>query len=303
MKKYDLLYRAVVRMRTRTRTKTAADVAEAGRKAWHLWGRLAEEVAPSAVKAAPAAGTAYLGYKGYKKGKEKLEQRRLMKRVEQARKQQMKFGATKEAGPLGALRGAAKATGQFFKEYPAAGFAAVPVVAAGATALVEGIRRSYYAARKGHDFKQMIEANPDFKRRDDQSVRRAFGALHRLNPSFAREPLVAGAWVRHALDSSIGETGMSINPQSAALVSNAYKGRASPSQAAASAIAPSMTGALRVQHVRQKGAPRYDDPDEVNASLYKGAAEDWSSQQQGQQAHEKEFQGKMHEGLGKVWGK
>lgn len=48
---------------------------------------------------------------------------------------------------------------------------------------------------KGRDYKAMMQANPPLQKMPAKEVQKAFSVLHRLNPEFAGDPTVAGAWV------------------------------------------------------------------------------------------------------------
>lgn len=49
-------------------------------------------------------------------------------------------------------------------------------------------------------FKNMINMAPKLKAQDPEMVRAAFNTLHRFNPGYAKDPLVAGTFVQNALD-------------------------------------------------------------------------------------------------------
>jgi hypothetical protein len=60
----------------------------------------------------------------------------------------------------------------------------------------------YDAARRGitksRNYQSMLDANPGLKRLPAKDVQRSFSVLHKLNPEFAAEPSIAGAWVQRA---------------------------------------------------------------------------------------------------------
>lgn len=71
--------------------------------------------------------------------------------------------------------------------------------AAGAGALVGAARKAYMAATKGRHHKQMIEANPDLaeaQQADPTTFNQHYSSLRNLNPVFASDPVVAGAYMR-----------------------------------------------------------------------------------------------------------
>jgi hypothetical protein len=93
-------------------------------------------------------------------------------------------------------------------------------VAAGAPLLVEGIRKAYHAIAKNSRFENMMKITPSLKDEDPNKVRMAFNSLHNLNPGFAKDPLVAGTFVKKTLDTDIGG-GMAVDPQTAASLTGA----------------------------------------------------------------------------------
>lgn len=107
---------------------------------------------------------------------------------------------------------------QFAKNSPMAAKAlgAVGGGAAGvAGAALAGIAYSlagdmYESAKRGltksRDFKSMLQENPDLKSLPSKSVQRAFSVLHRFNPEFASDPVVAGSFVRRS--ATFGDDGM-----------------------------------------------------------------------------------------------
>lgn len=74
----------------------------------------------------------------------------------------------------------------------AAGAAAIGLAGAGAQKL-------YDAATKNRDFKRMLDLNPDLAERHQENPRmfnQMFSTLRTFNPSFSRDPLVAGTYMR-----------------------------------------------------------------------------------------------------------
>lgn len=71
----------------------------------------------------------------------------------------------------------------------------------------------YDAARRGitksRNYQSMMEANPGLKRLPAKDVQRTFSVLHKLNPEFAAEPSIAGAWVQRQAtfgEDALGDT-------------------------------------------------------------------------------------------------
>lgn len=49
---------------------------------------------------------------------------------------------------------------------------------------------------KSRDYKAMLKENPDLHEHPAHSIQRVFNTLHRFNPEFASDPVVAGSFVR-----------------------------------------------------------------------------------------------------------
>jgi len=77
------------------------------------------------------------------------------------------------------------------------------ILGTGAVAAEQLGRSAYEAIRgaltKSRDYKNMLEANPDLSGEDSNMVQRAFNTLHKFNPEMAGDPLVAGGFVRSAV--------------------------------------------------------------------------------------------------------
>ena len=54
--------------------------------------------------------------------------------------------------------------------------------------------------QKASRYKKMVEANPDLGEADPQVTQRAFSTLHKFNPEYASDPMVAGTFVRNVVD-------------------------------------------------------------------------------------------------------
>lgn len=58
----------------------------------------------------------------------------------------------------------------------------------------------YDAAKRGitksRNYQAMLAENPDLKQMPARNVQKAFSVLHKLNPDFASDPTIAGAWVK-----------------------------------------------------------------------------------------------------------
>lgn len=68
----------------------------------------------------------------------------------------------------------------------------------------------YMAATKTRDFSAMMEANPDLaahQERDPAGFNRMFTSLRTMAPEFTQEPMVAGTYMRHAMEAPVEERG------------------------------------------------------------------------------------------------
>lgn len=77
--------------------------------------------------------------------------------------------------------------------------------------LAMGGHKLYLAATKTRDFNSMMEANPDLKQHSQQDpagFNRMFTSLRTFAPEFTREPMVAGAYMRRAMESPVENRGM-----------------------------------------------------------------------------------------------
>jgi hypothetical protein len=85
------------------------------------------------------------------------------------------------------------------------------VGAAGFAGAVGATEKLYLAATKAHDFRQMMEANPDLhahQQADPAGFNRMFTSLRTFAPDFTREPMVAGAYMRNAMEAPEDQRGM-----------------------------------------------------------------------------------------------
>ena len=95
------------------------------------------------------------------------------------------------------------------------GKASVNALTAGAAAAAAGgiglaVSHIVDAATKSHDFKQMLAANEGLHEhyaRDPKKFNMMFSTLRTMNPTFSKDPLIAGAWMLHAVDNPMGIVG------------------------------------------------------------------------------------------------
>jgi hypothetical protein len=83
--------------------------------------------------------------------------------------------------------------------------------AAGFAGAVGATEKMYLAATKTRDFRQMLEANPDLRahqQADPAGFNRMFTSLRTFAPDFTREPMVAGAYMRNAMETPEESRGM-----------------------------------------------------------------------------------------------
>lgn len=89
------------------------------------------------------------------------------------------------------------------------GVAATGVAMALAGDVLDAARRGL---SKSKNYKNMLENNPDLKRKPAASVQKIFSTLHRFNPAFSGDPLVAGSFVRDNLNlGTSDELGVNLN--------------------------------------------------------------------------------------------
>lgn len=111
------------------------------------------------------------------------------------KKAEAKLYLTKTAGPkvMRNWKEIAKGTGAAFGVMTAGGIAM-----ALAGDLYESAKRGL---TRGRDYKNMLKANPDLARASNAVKAKAhFSTLHRFNPEFAKDPNIAGTFVRNAID-------------------------------------------------------------------------------------------------------
>lgn len=105
-------------------------------------------------------------------------------------------------------------------------YLAPAVASAGVAAAGLGIRAGYEAIRdklnKRRDYKSMIDANPALRGMDAKKVDMVYNSLRRLSPTMARDPLIAGSFVRKTIELA-PESGISIDPLTAKTIAEAQK--------------------------------------------------------------------------------
>lgn len=95
------------------------------------------------------------------------------------------------------------------------------LAAAAVTGAAAGVAKGFEAVRerinKARDYKAMLQATPDLRRFDASHTQMMYNSLRTLAPTLARDPLVAGSFVRDAMHLS-PEHGPAIPPQTAKLL-------------------------------------------------------------------------------------
>lgn len=77
---------------------------------------------------------------------------------------------------------------------------ATGTVMAGAAGIGVAANKIYEAVTKRHDFRQMLEYNPDLHEelaKNPKQFNQMFTTLRKFNPQFSADPLVSGHYMRH----------------------------------------------------------------------------------------------------------
>jgi hypothetical protein len=67
-------------------------------------------------------------------------------------------------------------------------------------------KKIYEAATHGHDFRTMLEHNPDLeehRRRDPRLFNQHFTSLRNANPQFSADPIIAGTFMRQMAENPL----------------------------------------------------------------------------------------------------
>lgn len=80
---------------------------------------------------------------------------------------------------------------------------AAPMVVGKAIDLgIAAVQKVRDAANKSRSYREMLEVNPHLHTEDAVQVQRYFNTMHRLNPDFASDPIVAGSFIANQLSMS-----------------------------------------------------------------------------------------------------
>lgn len=118
-----------------------------------------------------------------------------------------------EYGPAEKTAGPLEGFGQNFGKAMVSGLgaaAATSAIGAGAMAA----RALLNAATKSRDFKLMLSHNQDLEdhhRSDPRRFNQMYSSLHTMNPTFAKDPIVAGTYMRQMLESPLNAGGILAN--------------------------------------------------------------------------------------------
>lgn len=120
----------------------------------------------------------------------------------------------KTAGFMGNVQ---QGVAQGMKNLPGAlGQAAVGAAAGGAVGLVgaglgAAASKIMDAVTKRHDFRQMLEYNPELQAHHETNPKffnQVYSSLRTANPSFAGDPIIAGNYMRRMMDAPEGAGGL-----------------------------------------------------------------------------------------------
>jgi len=84
------------------------------------------------------------------------------------------------------------------------GAGATAIVGAGGAAAQLGMSKAYDAITKAQDFKLMLEHNPDLAEHhtnDPRTFNQLYSSLRTVNPAFAKDPIIAGTYMRRMVES------------------------------------------------------------------------------------------------------
>lgn len=92
--------------------------------------------------------------------------------------------------------------------HPLAAPVAGAVATVGVGALSSAVQRYQDAKADAASYKQMMGLHPSLQQRPEAKVRMLFQSLRNVNPTLARDPLVAGAWVDNVIENnaSLGDS-------------------------------------------------------------------------------------------------
>lgn len=83
---------------------------------------------------------------------------------------------------------------------PVMGAGAVLALEAGSGLLSAGVGKLKSMYERNQSYKGMMQMSPELRSKDQKTVRQYFNSLHRLNPHFMNDPLIAGGIVQQAVE-------------------------------------------------------------------------------------------------------
>jgi hypothetical protein len=105
-------------------------------------------------------------------------------------------------------------------------YTAPAIASAGVAAAGLGLKAGYDLLKekltRQRDYKIMVSANPSLRQHDAKQVQMVYSSLRRLSPSMARDPLLAGSFVRKTIELS-PESGLSIDVMTAKTIAETQK--------------------------------------------------------------------------------
>jgi hypothetical protein len=91
--------------------------------------------------------------------------------------------------------------------------AATGAVTAAGAGLGAAVQHIFNAATKARDHRTMLEHNPDLEdalRENPKRFNQMFTTLRNANPSFSRDPIIAGTYMRRMMDAPMTAGGMAV---------------------------------------------------------------------------------------------
>lgn len=78
--------------------------------------------------------------------------------------------------------------------------AALPVIGAAVGGIGSAVSSMADARAKSKSYQEMLDLHPRMQKYDPKMVSRVFSSIHRLNPTVAKDPLLAGAFVDRVME-------------------------------------------------------------------------------------------------------
>lgn len=115
----------------------------------------------------------------------------------------MEDALRKMANPAGAAKGFWDAAMTHAKQYAPLALGSA-IVGGGMTLGSKAMQGAYSGVKdsimKAQAFKEMVETSPELGEANPDLVQKGFNTLYRFNPEFAKDPLVAGTFVRNVVE-------------------------------------------------------------------------------------------------------